>query len=161
MSDRERTHLINSFERLIPHAENGLISVSVEATKAILSLLKEQEEQIKNRDESLEKAREEIKWLRGMLKEQEAKVLTLDQLEDALDTVVWLETPVSENLADGYSLIMAYSHKYGYMYFDSPFGDNPSQDRLEYSEYGRSWRCWDRRPSEEQRKAVKEEDNAV
>lgn len=32
--------------------------------------LKEQEEQIKNRDESLEKAREEIKWLRGMLKER-------------------------------------------------------------------------------------------
>ena len=37
-----------------------------------LALLKEQEEQIKNRDESLKKAREEIKWLRGMLKEQEA-----------------------------------------------------------------------------------------
>lgn len=35
-----------------------------------LDLLKEQEEQIKNRDESLEKAREEIKWLRGMLKER-------------------------------------------------------------------------------------------
>ena len=35
-------------------------------------LLKEQEEQIKNRDESLEKAREEIRWLRKMLKEQEA-----------------------------------------------------------------------------------------
>ena len=34
-------------------------------------LLKEQEEQIKNRDESIEKAREEIKWLRGMLKEHE------------------------------------------------------------------------------------------
>ena len=38
-----------------------------------IALLKEQEDQIKNRDESLEKAREEIKWLRGMLKEQEAK----------------------------------------------------------------------------------------
>lgn len=37
-----------------------------------LALLKEQGEQIKNRDESLEKAREEIEWLRGMLKEQEA-----------------------------------------------------------------------------------------
>ena len=36
-------------------------------------LLKEQEEQIKNRDESLEKAREEIKWLRRMLKDQEPK----------------------------------------------------------------------------------------
>ena len=43
-----------------------------------LDLLKEQEEQIKNRDESLEKAREEIKWLRGMLKEQEAVVRCKD-----------------------------------------------------------------------------------
>ena len=42
-------------------------------------LLKEQEEQIKNRDESLEKAREEIKWLRGMLKEQDARELTIDE----------------------------------------------------------------------------------
>jgi len=92
---------------------------------------------------------------RKLLKEQEPKVLTVDQLEDALDTVVWLETPVSENLADGYSLIMAYSHKYGYMIFDSPFGDNPSQDKLEYSEYGKSWRCWDKRPTDEQRQAVK------
>lgn len=90
----------------------------------------------------------------ALMKEQQPKVLTVDQLEDALDTVVWLETPVSENLADGYSLIMAYSHKYGYMLFDSPFGDNPSQDRLEYSEYGRSWRCWDKRPTDEQRQAV-------
>ena len=90
-----------------------------------------------------------------LLKEQEARVMTLDQLEDALDTVVWLETPVSENLADGYSLIMAYSHKYGHMLFDSPFGDNPSQDRLEYSEYGKSWRCWNKRPTDEQRQAVK------
>ena len=46
-----------------------LLSVYDEA----IEILKEQEEQIKNRDESLEKAREEIKWLRGMLKEQEAK----------------------------------------------------------------------------------------
>lgn len=35
-----------------------------------LSMLKDQGEQIKKRDESLEKAREEIKWLRGMLKER-------------------------------------------------------------------------------------------
>lgn len=37
-----------------------------------LALLKKQEAQIKTRDKSLEKAREEIKWLRGMLKEQES-----------------------------------------------------------------------------------------
>ena len=49
-----------------------MVHLRKEHAKAILELLKEQEEQIKNRDESLEKAREEIKWLRGMLKEQEA-----------------------------------------------------------------------------------------
>ena len=43
--------------------------------KDALALLKEQKEQINNRDESLEKAREEIKWLRGMLKEQEATMV--------------------------------------------------------------------------------------
>ena len=90
-----------------------------------------------------------------LLTEQRAHILTIDHLEDALDTVVWLETPVSENLADGYSLIMAYSHKCGCMIFDSPFGDNPSQDRLEYSEYGKSWRCWNKRPTDEQRQEVK------
>jgi len=37
----------------------------------VITLLKEHGEQIKNRDESLKKAREEIEWLRGILKEQE------------------------------------------------------------------------------------------
>lgn len=50
-----------------------------ELLKAVLAILKEQEVQIKNRDESLEKAREEIKWLRGMMKEQEAQELTFDE----------------------------------------------------------------------------------
>lgn len=44
-------------------------AVSEQTIKNIIAILKEQ---IKNRDESLEKAREEIKWLRRMLKEQEA-----------------------------------------------------------------------------------------
>lgn len=44
--------------------------VSNAAMAAAIELLKEQEWQIKNRDESIEKAQEEIKWLRGMLKEQ-------------------------------------------------------------------------------------------
>lgn len=105
-------------------------------------------------DEVITLTQNQAKDILALLKNDKAHVMTVDQLEDALDTVVWLETPVSENLADGYSLIMAYSHKYGYMFFESPFGDNPSQDRLEYSEYGRSWRCWDKRPSEEQRKTV-------
>ena len=44
-----------------------------------LALLKEQDEQIKNRDESLEKARAEIKWLRGMQKDQDAIEGTIEE----------------------------------------------------------------------------------
>lgn len=51
-------------------------------------LLKEQEEQIKNRDESLEKAREEIKWLRGMLKERETN--PIEPVEGTVnDVLLW------------------------------------------------------------------------
>lgn len=137
------------------HSDSEVRNIARDA----IDLLKEQDELLRKLQKDKDKLCLDVsewkhKYHDRPLKEQEAKVLTVDQLEDALDTVVWLETPVSENLADGYSLIMAYSHKYRYMYFDSPFGDNPSQDSLEYSEYGRSWRCWNRRPSEEQRKAV-------
>ena len=56
-------------KRYIEHNFDGVVDEDV--CERAIALLKEQEEQIKNRDESLEKAREEIKWLRGMLKEQE------------------------------------------------------------------------------------------
>lgn len=102
-----------------------------------------------------------------LLKAQAPRVMTLEELEDALDTVVWLDIPNTENLADGYSLIMAYSHKNGFIFLESPFGDNPSQDRFEYKDYGITWRCWTSRPTDEQREAVKwdeppkEEQNAI
>ena len=51
------------------------IGCKSELMEEAITLLKEQEEQIKNRNESLEKAWEEIKWLRGMLKEQEPILL--------------------------------------------------------------------------------------
>ena len=91
----------------------------------------------------------------SLLKAQEPRVMTLEELEDALDTVVWLDIPNTENLADGYSLITAYSHKNGFIFLESPFGDNPSQDRFEYKDYGITWRCWTSRPTDEQREAVK------
>ena len=90
----------------------------------------------------------------SLLKAQEPRVMTLEELEDALDTVVWLDIPNTENLADGYSLIMAYSHKNGFIFLESPFGDNPSQDRFEYKDYGITWRCWTSRPTDEQRRKI-------
>lgn len=56
------------------YSDSEVQKTARQALDLIDELLKKQEEQIKNRDESLEKAREEIKWLRGMLKEQEAVV---------------------------------------------------------------------------------------
>jgi hypothetical protein len=87
-----------------------------------------------------------------LLKAQEPRVMTLEEVEDALDTVVWLDMPGAENLADGFSLIMAYSRKNGWVWFDSPFGDNPSQDRFEYEDYNKTWRCWTSRPSDSERR---------
>jgi len=86
------------------------------------------------------------------LKAQEPRVMTLEEIEDALDNVVWLDIPGAENLADGFSLIMAYSRKNGFVLLDSPFGDNPSQERFEYTDYNKTWRCWSTRPTEEQRR---------
>ena len=73
MSDREK--VISTFEKIISVCkEDGcdFVDLTFEDAEQILAMLKEQEERIKKRDESLEKAREEIEWLRGMLKEQEA-----------------------------------------------------------------------------------------
>ena len=75
--DREK--VIKAYEDYV----NSYVSLTTshdyefEMHKAVLALLKEQEERIKKRDESLEKACEEIKWLRGMMKEQETIVRCL------------------------------------------------------------------------------------
>lgn len=78
MSDREK--VVNALEHCIdgcfddcPYEYGGAVTLKYchsDLMRDALELLKEQEWQIKNRDESIEKAQEEIKWLRGMLKEQ-------------------------------------------------------------------------------------------
>lgn len=83
------------------------------------------------------------------------RVLTLEEIEDALDTVVWVEEPQVENLADRYGLIEAYSHKDGFVDIFFGFSDQPVTERYYYSDYGKTWRCWAYRPTDEQRKAVK------
>lgn len=89
------------------------------------------------------------------LKAQEPRVMTLEEIEDALDTVVWVEEPQVENLADRYGLLEAYSHKAGFVDIFFGFSDPPVTDRYYYSDYGKTWRCWAYRPTDEQRKAVK------
>ena len=89
------------------------------------------------------------------LKTQKPRVLTLEEVEDALDTVVWVDRQQVENSSDEYALITAYSRKLGYV--DLKFIDG-GWGRFTYAWYGKTWRCWDKRPYEEERKAVKWDD---
>ena len=71
MKCADRKYLLKEAQRTLDESDSTAAFCLCQRwiLKDALSLLKEQQEQIKNRDESLEKAREEIKWLRGMLKE--------------------------------------------------------------------------------------------
>lgn len=81
-----------------------------------------------------------------------ARVMTLEELENALDTVVWVEEPEFENFADHYALIMAYSHKVGFVRVSFGFAEMPVDCEYEYEDYGKKWRCWTSRPTDEQRR---------
>ena len=89
---------------------------------------------------------------RDALKLLKPRVLTLEEVEDALDTIVWVDRPQVENSSDEYALISSYSHKLGYV--DLKFIDE-GWGRFTYAWYGKTWRCWDKRPYDEERKAAK------
>ena len=89
------------------------------------------------------------------LKTQKSRVLTLEEVEDALDTVVWVDRPQVENSSDDDALISGYSRKLGHVdlkFIDGDWGC------FTYAWYGKTWRCWDKRPYDEQRKAAKWDD---
>lgn len=89
----------------------------------------------------------------GMLKSQEPRVMTLEEVEDALDTVIWVDRPDFDNSSDEYALIKSYSRKEGYMTIAYFCGYHDAT--MFYNLYGKKWRCWDKRPTDEQREAVK------
>jgi len=87
-----------------------------------------------------------------LLKVQAPHVLTLEEVEDALGTVVWVDRPQVENSSDEYALISGYSCKLGHVdlkFIDGDWGC------FTYAWYGETWRCWDKRPFDEQRMAAK------
>ena len=98
---------------------------------------------------------EEVKTVLKQAKAKEPRLMTLEELENALDTVVWVEEPEFENFADHYALIMAYSHKVGFVRVSFGFAEMPVDCEYEYEDYGKKWRCWTQRPTDEQREAVK------
>ena len=79
-------------------------------------------------------------------------VISIEELECALDTVVWIEViGGQENTSDWYALVDSYSRKYGKFYFRF-ITSYDSVDEYSYDLYGKSWRVWNRRPHDAQRK---------
>lgn len=77
-------------------------------------------------------------------------VISIEEVEDALDTVVWVETIGSANSSDWYALVDSYSRKNGkfYLRFITSY---ETVDEYSYDLYGKSWRIWNRRPHDAQR----------
>jgi len=125
MNDREK--IIRAIEKAKKQSEEyaqDRIIVPFKEADMILSLLKEQEEQIKNRDESLEKAREEIEWLRRMLKDQEPDASKFQYKYDHTDCLWYRDSrskcPVTcSQYRDGWNDAMIFVFKNGAGY--SPY----------------------------------------
>lgn len=80
----------------------------------------------------------------ALLKGQEPKVLTLE--EACIESDVWYETITG---VCRWGALCYDVHKDLALYVSNGIvGVNPST-------YGKTWRCWDKRPTEEERKAVK------
>lgn len=76
-----------------------------------------------------------------------AQLMTLDEVVETFDSqAVWIESKASA----GVTLAIYSREHYPNIYFQTPFGDTYYHG---YS-YGKSWRCWTDRPTEEIRKSA-------
>lgn len=84
----------------------------------------------------------------AMLKEQEPRVMTADEVQE--DELVWIEVPQSDEIWPA-------------LLRETDWFDHPTWAMRGYalggyylhSGYGRDWRCWTAKPTEDQRLAVK------
>ena len=88
----------------------------------------------------------------GMLKEQEARVLTLD--EAAADQEVWTEAKLrgTERIPLFISILWLTDDAKD---FELELIGTSRRAFMLANEYGKTWRCWSSKPTDEQRKAVK------
>lgn len=83
------------------------------------------------------------------LKTQKLRIITIEELED------WLEPVYYEDIYSGgrWALIADCQEVYFTFNFVDP--EYLKEDQLHFSGYGRLWRCWNKKPTDEQKKAVK------
>ena len=88
---------------------------------------------------------------------QEPRVMTLEELAAAQKTPVWRETKSKhKDLYNGWML--AYDIQWGKGIMGMRQGMTEPNGRVGWcklDDYGKTWRCWTAKPTEEQREAVK------
>ena len=86
----------------------------------------------------------------SLLKEQEPRVMTLDETIASCENPVWLEENTLQGSYGAWGVVKGVREKYNAVNIGGVrFGYWPR------AKYNISWRCWSARPTEEQRKAVK------
>lgn len=86
----------------------------------------------------------------ALLKEQEARVMTLEEAKGFLGKPVWLEENTLQGSYGAWGVMNGFHDKYNAVNIDGV--------RFTYwprARYNIDWRCWTAQPTEEQRKAVK------
>ena len=98
-----------------------------------------------------------IKGLEELLKAQEPRVMTLEEIGNALKMPLWKETKrAHKDLYTGW--VLAYDIQKGEGITGTRLGMSEPSGRVVWyrlDDYGKTWRCWTSRPTDEQRKAVK------
>lgn len=86
-----------------------------------------------------------------LLKAQEPRVLTLNELRALYDTdhFVWVEDNGDDDCFDGYAEVDIYKEKVELFEFGNEVQWEPDNDN-----YGKTWRCWSSRPTDEQREVA-------
>ncbi len=93
-------------------------------------------------------AKRAIAKLKALLEEQKPKVLTSSELQP--DNLVWFEVPQSDEI---WPDLLRKRDWFGHPAW--AMRGYASAGCYLHDGYGRDWRCWSARPTDEQRKAVK------
>ena len=101
-------------------------------------------------DEVLTLTQGQVKDLLAQLKEQEPRIMTRLEIDQSEGCIVWFE----DDQFNCYALVDGIDQRNSWIWLNT-VGDMGLQQRRDCENYGKRWRCWTKRPTEDQRKAVK------
>jgi len=93
----------------------------------------------------------------AVVKAQKPRVMTLEEIDNALKMPIWKETKrAHKDLYNGW--VLAYDIQTGAGITGTRLGMSEPSGRVAWyklDDYGKTWRCWTARPTDEQREAAR------